>query len=301
MHYRRFLLFVFAFLVVFRLASAQEVIPVDKLILSQHVDHRVAPVYPPIAAAARVTGTVEIAVQVGVTGKVESLKVVSGPAMLQWTSLDALKQWTFRPFVKDGMPVAVSGTVSLEFSLDTKGLSRREQKTLDRYLKLSEQCGKALSMRTDYPAAMTACKDEAEAADEFAPNVRFIEKQYAFVSAAWAYFFGNDLKTALNYADKAVDVVKTGHDDNSGCSAAYGVRGIVEGKLGYLTAANQDLNVAEDYGRKGIVWAEQVGFESSDSYKHALTQNLQFHALVLQGLNLHEEAQKKLDEAAKHN
>jgi TonB family protein len=301
MRYRGFLLFTPGFLAISLLGSAQEIISVDKLILSQHIDHSVAPVYPPIAKAARVEGTVDIAVQIGVTGKIESMKVIRGPAFLQQSALDAVQQWIFRPFVKDGKPVVVSGKVSIEFGLVSNGPSHHEQKIFDRYLKLSEQCGKALSMRTDYPAAMTACKDEADATDEFAPKVRFIEKRHAFVSAAWAYFFGDDLKTALIYADKAVDVVKTGHDDNSGYNAAYGVRGIVEGKLGNLTAADQDLNMAEDYGRKGIAWAEQVGFESSDNYKRALTQDLQFLSQVLQGLNRPEEAQKKLDEAAKYN
>jgi periplasmic protein TonB len=49
----------------------------------QLVDHRVEPVYPPIAKAARISGTVVLAVVVSSTGKLESWKVVSGPAMLQ--------------------------------------------------------------------------------------------------------------------------------------------------------------------------------------------------------------------------
>jgi tetratricopeptide (TPR) repeat protein len=148
---------------------------------------------------------------------------------------------------------------------------------------------------------MAACKEAAETVDEFAPDIRFIEKRYAFVNAARAFFNGGDLKNALTYADKAVDIVKMGHDDNSGCNAAYGIRGIVEGKLGDLTAADQDLIKAEEYGRKEITWAEQVGFESSDRYKQFLAQDLRFHAQVLQQLNRPDEAQKKLDEAAKFN
>jgi TonB family protein len=312
MQSRRFLLFAPVFLAISLLGSAQEIISVDKLILSQHIDHSVAPVYPPIAKAAQVTGTVNLTVQIGMTGKVESIKVVSGPLMLQQAAIDAVKQWTYRPFVKDEKPVVVSGTVSIEFnaftgmvsfesSLAENGPTRGEKKILDRYLKLSELCSKAMPARTDSPITMTVCKRAAEAADEFAPNVRFVEKRHAFVSAAWAFFFGGDLNAALTYADKSVDIVKAGHDDNSGCEAAYGIRGIVEGKLGDLTAADQDMAVSEDYGRKEITWAEQVGFESSDSYKRALVQGLRFHARVLQGLNRPEEAQKKLDEAAKYN
>ncbi len=33
----------------------------------------------------------------------------------------AVKQWTFRPFKKDGKTIAVTGTISLVFNLDDKG------------------------------------------------------------------------------------------------------------------------------------------------------------------------------------
>jgi TonB family protein len=289
------------FLAISLLGSAQDVIPVDKIILNYHIDHKVHPVYPPIAKAAHVAGTVEIAVQIGVTGKVESLKVISGPAMLQQSGLDAVKQWTFHPFIKGGKAFVASGIVSLEFILDPKEPSRREQKIIDRYEKLARECSKALSAQSDYPAAATACKQAADTAEEFAPDVRFIEKRSVFVWAAWAFLYSGDLKTAFIYAGKAVDVVKLGHDDNVGSNAAYGAKGIVESKLGELTDADQDLITAEDYGRKEITWAEQVGFESSDRYKKVLAQELRIHAQVLQGLNRLDEAQKKLDEAAKYN
>ena len=46
-------------------------------------------------------------------------------------------------------------------------------------------------------------------------------------------------------------MVSLGHDGNSGSSAAYEIRDI-EGNLGELTTADQDLTVAEDFERKGI-------------------------------------------------
>ena len=76
--------------------------------------------------------------------------------------------------------------------------------------------------------------------------------------------YNKDFAAALLYGGKAVDIVKLGHDDNSGSNAAYGVRGMVEGNSGDLAAADQDLTVAEDFERKGIAWAEQVKFEHGD-------------------------------------
>ncbi|MGA7830455.1 MAG: energy transducer TonB [Terracidiphilus sp.] len=301
MHCRRFLIFVFALLFVFRFAAAQDVLAVDKPTLDQHVDHRVPPNYPPIAKAARIQGSVVFQIQVGTTGKIESLKVVSGPAMLQQAAIDSLKQWSFHPFEKDGKLVPASGTVSIEFSLGKDGPTPKEEEIANRYFPLSDQCRKAVSAKTDYSAAAAVCKQAAETANEFAPDVRFIEKRSAFVWAAWALMDSSDLKTALNYAEKAVDVVKLGHDDNSGSNSAYAVRGMVEGNIGDLASADQDLTIAEDFERKGIVWADQVKFEHGDSYKNSLIMDLRFHAQVLQGLNRPDDAQKKLDEAAKLN
>ncbi|MGP8268611.1 MAG: energy transducer TonB [Terracidiphilus sp.] len=310
MHYRRFLLIVPAVLVFSLFGLAQDVIQVDKLILKQHEDHRVYPAYPPIAKAAGVLGTVVVQVQVGKTGEIESVNVVSGPGMLRGATIDAMREWRYRPFVKDGVPVVVSGTVSFEFNGSAGTVSygsgfvedkpkRGKEKILKKFMPLAEECKKAISAQTDSPIAVSVCEQAAETAAEFAPDVRFIEKRFAYVRAADAFEMSGDLKTALVYAGKAVDVVKLGHDDDLGSNAAYGIKGIIEGKLGSLIDADQDLTIAEDFERKGIVWAEQVEFERSDSYKRVLAQDLQFHAQVLKGLNHPDEAQKKLDEAAK--
>lgn len=301
MRFCKVLLITLLFAATSSVLSAQEPLAVDAKTMEQHVDHHLPPVYPAIAKAARVQGTVVFQIQVGTTGKVESTKVLSGPPMLQQSAIDCVKLWTFHPFEKDGVPVAASGNVSIEFSLGKDGPTPKEDEVASRYFPLSNQCRKALSAHSDYPAAADVCKSAADAADEFPADQRFIEKRSAYVFAAYALMGNKNLNTALLYAGKAVDVVKLGHDDNSGSNAAYGVRGMVEGNLGDLSSADQDLTVAEDFERKGIAWAEQVKFEHGDSYKQALVQDLRFHAQVLKALNRSEDAQKMLDEAAKYN
>lgn len=281
------------------LLPAQEILAVDADTLQQHTDHRHAPVYPPIARAALIQGTVVFQVQVGTTGKIESMKVLSGPAMLQQAAMDCLKLWTFHPFEKNGVPVTATGQISIEFSLGKEGPTPKEEEIAGRYFPLSDQCRKAVSARSDFTAAAAVCKSAADTADEFPSDRRFIEKRSAFVWAAYALMQSQDLKTALLYAGKAVDVVKLGHDDNSGSNAAYGVKGMIEGNLGNLAAADQDLTVAEDFERKAITWAEQEKFEHGNDYKRGLVQDLRLHAQVLQALNRSDDAQKKLDEAAK--
>jgi TonB family protein len=285
----------------FPLFCAQEPFPVDQDTLQKHVDHRVAPVYPPIAKAAHIQGTIVIEITVGVTGKIEAMKMVSGPAMLQQAAMDCLKQWTYHPFEKDGVPVAARGPASIIFMLSDYHPGPNDEQIAQRYFPLSDECRKAVSARTDAKGAEDVCQSAAETAETFGTAVRFIEKRSAFVYAATACANNRDLSTALAWAEKAVDVVKMGHDDNSGSNAAYSTMGTIEGMMGNLMDSDRDLSVAEDYGRKAIGWAEEVKFEHGNYYRQTLARDLRFHAQVLQALNRPEDAQKKLDEAAKYD
>jgi protein TonB len=75
------------------------------------------PVYPPIAKAARQSGTVVLQATISKTGSIENLHVVSGPAMLQQAAMDAVRQWRYRPYLLNGEPVEVETTVNVIFTL----------------------------------------------------------------------------------------------------------------------------------------------------------------------------------------
>ncbi len=78
---------------------------------------KVDPVYPPIAKAARVSGTVVLKATISKTGEIENLGVISGPAMLQQSAVEAVQQWRYRPYMVNGEPVEVVTTVNVTFSL----------------------------------------------------------------------------------------------------------------------------------------------------------------------------------------
>jgi len=78
---------------------------------------KTTPVYPPIAKAARVQGTVVLQATISKTGSIENLHVVSGPAMLQSAALDAVKSWRYRPYLLNNDPVEVETTVNVIFTL----------------------------------------------------------------------------------------------------------------------------------------------------------------------------------------
>ena len=74
-------------------------------------------VYPPIAKAARVSGTVVLQATISKTGSVEDLQVISGPAMLQNAALEAVKNWQYKPYLLNNQPVEVETTVNVIFML----------------------------------------------------------------------------------------------------------------------------------------------------------------------------------------
>jgi len=75
------------------------------------------PVYPPIAKAAHVSGTVVLQTTISKTGTVEDPNVVSGPPLLQQAALDAVKTWRYRPYLLNNEPVAVETTINVNFTL----------------------------------------------------------------------------------------------------------------------------------------------------------------------------------------
>lgn len=78
---------------------------------------KVAPVYPPVAKAAKVSGTVVLEATISKEGKIVDLHVVSGPPLLQRAAMDAVQQWTYRPYMLNGEPVEVLATVNVVFTL----------------------------------------------------------------------------------------------------------------------------------------------------------------------------------------
>ena len=92
-------------------------IAVKASVMAGQVVHKVQPVYPEAAKQARIQGTVKLKAVIGKTGAVEQLDVISGPAELQESSLDAVRQWTYKPFLLNGEPVDVTTTISVIYFL----------------------------------------------------------------------------------------------------------------------------------------------------------------------------------------
>jgi TonB family protein len=78
---------------------------------------KAVPTYPPAAKKARIQGDVALNVVIGADGNIESVRVLSGPKELQQSALDAVRQWTYKPYILNGQPVEVETVVHVIYSL----------------------------------------------------------------------------------------------------------------------------------------------------------------------------------------
>jgi len=77
----------------------------------------VGPVYPQMAKNQRVSGDVKVDALIDASGRVTTMRVVSGPALLHQAAMDALRQWRYQPATLDGKPVSMHLAVTLQFRL----------------------------------------------------------------------------------------------------------------------------------------------------------------------------------------
>lgn len=86
-------------------------------VMAARIEHQVAPVYPPIAVAAHVEGTVLLHAIISGDGDVQELQFVSGPPLLMRAAMDAVRQWKYSPFLLNGQPVEVYTSIAVQFNL----------------------------------------------------------------------------------------------------------------------------------------------------------------------------------------
>jgi protein TonB len=87
-------------------------------VMAGQLVNKVQPMYPPIAKAAHVGGTVVLHALISKTGAIENLTAVSGPDMLKSAAIDAVRQWRYKPYLLNGDPTEVDTTITVNFNLN---------------------------------------------------------------------------------------------------------------------------------------------------------------------------------------
>jgi TonB family protein len=93
------------------------VAPISGGVLNGKAISKPQPAYPPIAKAARASGTVTVQILIDESGRVVSAHAVSGHPLLQEAAVQAAYQARFTPTLLSGQPVKVSGVITYNFVL----------------------------------------------------------------------------------------------------------------------------------------------------------------------------------------
>jgi TonB family protein len=79
---------------------------------------KMQPVYPAAAKANHIGGKVALSGVIGKEGKIIQLRVVEGDPTLVPNSIEAIRQWEYRPFMVDGRPIDIETTIQINYTMN---------------------------------------------------------------------------------------------------------------------------------------------------------------------------------------
>ena len=78
---------------------------------------KVPPSYPVTAMRNRIAGSVLLHAIIGVDGKIKNLELIGSPDdSLTDASIDAVRQWVYKPYLLNGVPTEVDSTITVNFA-----------------------------------------------------------------------------------------------------------------------------------------------------------------------------------------
>lgn len=104
--------------------STGGVVP-QRVRVSQGVMHgllvtKVNPGYPPDAQDQRIQGVVLLNATIDKEGNISRIELISGHPLLAPAAIDAVKQWKYRPYLLNGVPVEVETQIQVNFTLSER-------------------------------------------------------------------------------------------------------------------------------------------------------------------------------------
>jgi TonB family protein len=289
---------IFSVAILFLLASAliyaQTPVPAESGMTPPHVLNHPLPDLSPIARAAHIDGTVVVQVIVNEKGYVSSAHVVSGPAMLQQSALDAARRYTFTPAMLHGKPVPVRIDIEMKFYLNS---APHEAKGWGKFMKAFKKCQEQIKKPGTPSDQVETCGNASQLADALPDDAPTFEPITANVQYATALIRDGKAANAVPVGNKAIAMSKKRSGTLLTLCASYEVTGEASAFAGDLKTADQYLTQAEDCQARELQFSTTLPLKQHDS--QVMKGLLQFHAKVLASMGNQKEAASKLSQAAK--
>jgi TonB family protein len=222
-------------------------VEVSPELATSHYKEGSNPVYPPIAKAAQVQGTVALSILIDDTGHVSSAAAVSGPEILRAAAVEAVKEWRFTPF-REGV---VHTRVNVTFSLGVPH-SSRDQEIGQKYFATDTACRNALKL-PDTAAAVAACEKEVGIAKQFPDEAsRHLEVMNAHQNLGIALLTAKHLDDGIAELDITIALARKYLKESDAefaypfywRSAGWQAKGDAQKAIGDLATGEQALRLA---------------------------------------------------------
>ncbi len=90
---------------------------VSRSVMAGLITAKVPPEYPADAKQQRIQGVVWMKAIIDKEGNVADLQLISGHPLLAPPALEAVRQWKYRPYLLNGMPIEVETQIQVNFTL----------------------------------------------------------------------------------------------------------------------------------------------------------------------------------------
>lgn len=228
----------------------------------------VEPVVPPEAAAAKIGGTVVTEAIIRVNGTVESVSVLAGPQALHKAAIDAVKQWAFKPFLRNGKPARVLALIDVTFPDPARDEAQRRNRAV---FAAMDECRQ--QQRT--PTGEAVCANAARLADEYEPR-QLVARGSAHEGYGVALLFAGKPAAARQEFEIALKLRLQGDPDENDAGVAE--------ILGFIAVSQ--MNLGEDAAADITLFRAESAFEGAlkrvpalrDSYLPRFASVLQVHA-----------------------
>jgi protein TonB len=86
-------------------------------LLQGSIIRKVQPIYPVLAKNAHIQGAVVLEALISKSGRIENLQLVSGHPMLVPATIEAVRQWQYKPYILNGEAIEVETQITVNFTL----------------------------------------------------------------------------------------------------------------------------------------------------------------------------------------